>query len=82
VHSLQGGPGTACQRKGQDEINVVEAHHLSEAARPFHNKGRGRAAQSPYVTLRPLAYVTDDKPCCSIRPLAKRGGGGARRRRE
>jgi hypothetical protein len=25
-------------------------------------------AQSPYVTLRPLAYFTDNKPCGSIRP--------------
>jgi hypothetical protein len=78
VHSLQGGPGAACQRKGQDAINVVGAHHLSEAARPFHNKGGGRAAQSPYVTLRPLAYVTDDKPCCSIRPMAKWGAEAPR----
>jgi hypothetical protein len=46
-----------------------------QAARPFHNKCGGRAAQSPYITLCPLAYVTDDKPCCSIRPLAERGGG-------
>jgi hypothetical protein len=30
VHSLQGGPGAACQRNGQDTINVVGAHHLSE----------------------------------------------------
>jgi hypothetical protein len=30
VRRLQGGPGAACQRNGQDAINVVEAHHLSE----------------------------------------------------
>jgi hypothetical protein len=30
-------------------------------------------AQSPYVMLRLLAYVTDDKSCGSIRPLAERG---------
>jgi hypothetical protein len=27
---LQGGPGAACQWNGQDAINAVEAHHLSE----------------------------------------------------
>jgi hypothetical protein len=48
-----------------------------QVARPFHNKCGGRAVQSPYVTLRPLAYITDDKPCCSIRPLTEQGGGGA-----
>jgi hypothetical protein len=47
-----------------------------QAACPLHNKCGGRTAQSPYVTLRPLAYITDDKPCCSIRPLAERGRGG------
>jgi hypothetical protein len=30
VRSLQGGPGAACQRNGQDAINAVGAHHLSE----------------------------------------------------
>jgi hypothetical protein len=30
VRRLQGGPGAACQRNGQDAINAVEAHHLSE----------------------------------------------------
>jgi hypothetical protein len=25
-------------------------------------------AQNPYVMLRPLAYVTDNKPCGSVRP--------------
>jgi hypothetical protein len=39
---------------------------------PLHNKCGGRAAQSPYVMLRPLAYVTDDKSCGSIRPSAER----------
>jgi hypothetical protein len=48
-----------------------------QAARPLHNKcgdraaqsphDRGdRAAQSPHVMHRPLAYVTDNKPCGSI----------------
>jgi hypothetical protein len=30
VRRLQGGPGAACQRNGQDAINVVWAHRLSE----------------------------------------------------
>jgi hypothetical protein len=30
VRRLQGGPGAACQRNGQDAINAVGAHHLSE----------------------------------------------------
>jgi hypothetical protein len=30
-------------------------------------------AQSPYVMLRPLAYVTDNKPCGSIRPSTEWG---------
>jgi hypothetical protein len=29
VRRLQGGPGAAYQRNGQDAINVVGAHHLS-----------------------------------------------------
>jgi hypothetical protein len=33
-----------------------------QAACPLRNKYGGRAAQSPYVTLRPLAYVTDNQP--------------------
>jgi hypothetical protein len=41
-----------------------------QAACPLHNKCGGHTAQSHYVTLRPLAYVMDDKPCYSIRPLA------------
>jgi hypothetical protein len=45
----------ACQKGGQ-------------AACPLRNKCGGRAAQSPYVMLCPLAYVTDNKPCGSIRP--------------
>jgi hypothetical protein len=30
VRRLQGGSGAACQRNGQDAINVVGAHRLSE----------------------------------------------------
>jgi hypothetical protein len=33
-----------------------------QAACPLRNKCRGRAAQGPYITLRPLAYVTVNKP--------------------
>jgi hypothetical protein len=38
-----------CQKGGQE-------------ACPLHNKCGGRTAQSPYVTLRPLAYVTVNQP--------------------
>jgi hypothetical protein len=50
----------ACQQSGQ-------------AARPLRNKCRDRAAQRPYVRLRPLAYVTGNKPRGSIRSLPERG---------
>jgi hypothetical protein len=50
----------ACQQGGQ-------------AARPLHNKCRDRAAQRPYVRLRPLAYVTGNKPRGSIGSLPERG---------
>jgi hypothetical protein len=43
----------ACQWNGQ-------------AARLIHIKCRGRAAQRPYVRLRPLAYITRSKPHGSI----------------
>jgi hypothetical protein len=52
----------ACQKGGQ-------------AACPFRNKC---AAQSPYVMLRPLAYVTDNKPCGSIRPSTEWGAEALR----
>jgi hypothetical protein len=81
VRRLQGGPGAACQRNGQDAINVV-GHIIrqkgGQAACPLHNKCGGRVAQSPYVMLRPLAYVTDDKSCGSIRPSAERGAEALR----
>jgi hypothetical protein len=55
----------ACQRNGQDTINVVG--HITcqkggQAVCPLRNKCGGRAAQSPYVMLHPLAYVTDNQP--------------------
>jgi hypothetical protein len=50
----------ACQWSGQ-------------AARLIRNKCRGRAAQRPYVRLRPLAYVTGSGPHGSIGSPPKRG---------
>jgi hypothetical protein len=35
-------------------------------------------AQGPHVTHRPLAYITDNKPCSSIRPLAEWGAEALR----
>jgi hypothetical protein len=46
-----------CQKSGQ-------------AACPFCSKC---STQSPYVMLRPLAYVTDNKLCDSIRPSTEWG---------
>jgi hypothetical protein len=46
-----------------------------QAARLIRNKCRGRAAQRPYVRLRPLAYVTGSRPRGSIRALPERGAG-------
>jgi hypothetical protein len=50
----------ACQQGGQ-------------VARPLRNKCRDRAAQRPYVRLRPLAYVTGNKPRGSIGSPPERG---------
>jgi hypothetical protein len=44
-----------------------------QAARPLRNKCGGCAAQSPYVMLRPSAYVTDNKSYGCIRSSAERG---------
>jgi hypothetical protein len=44
-----------------------------QAACPFHNKCGGRAAQSPYIMLHPLPYVTNNKPCGYIWSSAERG---------
>jgi hypothetical protein len=49
-----------------------------QAACPLRNKCGGRAAQSPYVMLRPLAYVTDIKPCGCIRPSTEQGAEALR----
>jgi hypothetical protein len=48
------------------------------AACPFRNKCGGRAAQSPYVMLYPLAYVTDNKSCGSVRPSTEWGAEALR----
>ena len=50
----------ACQWNGQ-------------AARLIRNKCGGRAAQRPYVRLRPLAYVTGSRPRGSIGAPPERG---------
>jgi hypothetical protein len=44
-----------------------------QAARPLRNKCRDHAAQRPYVRLRPLTYVTGNKPRGSIGSPPKRG---------
>jgi hypothetical protein len=56
----------ACQWKGQGTLNA-------EVARLIRNKCRGRAAQKPYVRLRPLVYVTGSRPRGSIRSPPERG---------
>jgi hypothetical protein len=45
----------------------------SQAARLLRNKCRDSAAQRPYVRLRPLAYVTSDRPRGSIGSPPGRG---------
>jgi hypothetical protein len=40
---------------------------------PIRNKCRDRAAERPYVRLRPLAYVTGNKPRGSIESPPERG---------
>jgi hypothetical protein len=42
-------------------------------AHPFRNKCRDRAAHRPYVRLRPLAYITSNKPHGSIGSPPERG---------
>jgi hypothetical protein len=44
-----------------------------QAARPLRNKCIDRATQRPYVRLRPLTYVTGDRPRGSIGPPPERG---------
>jgi hypothetical protein len=49
-----------------------------QAARLICNKCRGSVAQRPYVRLRPLAYVTGDRPRGSIGSPPERGAGAHR----
>jgi hypothetical protein len=51
----------------------------AQAACPLRNKCGGRAAQNPYVMLRPLPYVTDNKPCGSVRPSSEWGAEALRK---
>jgi hypothetical protein len=51
----------------------IARHKGGQATRPLRNKCGDRAAQSPHLMHRPLAYVMDNKPCGSIRPLAEWG---------
>jgi hypothetical protein len=51
----------------------IACQRNSQAVRLLCNKCRDRAAQRPYVRLRPLAYVTGDMPRDSIRPPPERG---------
>jgi hypothetical protein len=46
---------------------------VGQAARLIRNKCRGCAAQRPYVRLRPLAYVTNNRPRGSIGAPPERG---------
>jgi hypothetical protein len=54
---------------------MLMRHIVCQAALPFRNKCGGSVAQSPYVRLRPLAYVTGDRPRGSIGPPPERGAG-------
>jgi hypothetical protein len=51
----------------------ITCQRNSQAARLLRNKCKDRAAQRPYVRLRPLAYVTGDMPRGSIGPPLERG---------
>jgi hypothetical protein len=46
---------------------------VGQAARLIRNKCRDRAAQRPYIRLRPLAYVTGSRPRGSIGSPPERG---------
>jgi hypothetical protein len=48
-------------------------HIACQAARLIRNKCRGRAAQEPYVRVRPLAYITGSRPRGSIGTPPERG---------
>jgi hypothetical protein len=54
---------------------MLRWHIACQTARPIRNKCGDRAAQRPYVRLRPLAYVTGNRPRGSIGSPPDRGAG-------
>jgi hypothetical protein len=52
---------------------MLRRHIACQAARLIRNKCRDRAAQRPYVRLRPLAHVTGSRPRGSIGSPPERG---------
>jgi hypothetical protein len=63
---------------GVDRAHLIPRRHIAcqwngQAARLIRNKCRDRAAQRPYVRLRPLAYVMDSRPRGSIWAPPERG---------
>jgi hypothetical protein len=64
---------------GVDKAHLMLRRHIacqwSGQACLICIKCRGRAAQRPYVWLRPLAYVTGSRPCGSIGSPPERGVG-------
>jgi hypothetical protein len=51
----------------------IACQHGGQAARPLRNKCRDRAAQRPYVRLRPPAHVMGNKPRGGIGSPPERG---------
>jgi hypothetical protein len=51
----------------------IACQRNSQAVRLLRNKCRDRAAQRPYARLRPLAYITGDRPRGCIGPPPVRG---------
>jgi hypothetical protein len=51
----------------------IACQHGGQVVRPLRNKCRDRAAQRPCARLRPLAYVTGNKPRGSIGSPPERG---------
>jgi hypothetical protein len=62
-----------CTRRNKCRGGQIACQKGGQAACPLRNKCGGRAAESPYVMLRPLVYVTDNKPGGSIRPSTEWG---------
>jgi hypothetical protein len=71
-------PASGMDRTQQMLWGHITCQKAGQAACPFRNKCGGCTAQSPYVMLRPLAYVTGNKPCGRIRPSAERGAEALR----